>query len=95
MAKVEELSMKPTVIDADLLLLGASFRSEKIGAFAFTMRERVDFYSRIDRTLTELLWLGNQSSYFDSLIVQAASGADSIIARPENFDPSQYNILSA
>jgi hypothetical protein len=95
MAKVEELSMKPTVIDADLLLLGASFRSEKIGAFAFTSRERFDFYSRIDRTLTELLWLGNQSSYFDSLIVQAASGGDSIIARPENFDPSQYNILSA
>jgi len=95
MAKVDELTMKPTVIDADLLTIGASFRSEKIGAFAFTMRERFDFYSRLDRTLTELLWLGNQSSYFDSLIVQAASGADSIIARPENFDPSQYNILSA
>ncbi len=95
MDKVDELTMKPTVIDADLLTIGASFRSEKIGAFAFTMRERFDFYSRIDRTLTELLWLGNQSSYFDSLIVQASSGADSIIARPENFDPSQYNILSA
>jgi hypothetical protein len=95
MAKVDELTMKPTVIDADLLIIGASFRSEKNGAFAFTMRERFDFYSRIDRTLTELLWLGNQSSYFDSLIVQASSGADSIIARPENFDPSQYNILSA
>jgi hypothetical protein len=93
--KVDELTMKPTVIDADLLVLGVSHRTEKTGTFAFTIRQRVDFYSRIDRTLTELLWLGNQSAYFDSLIVQVASGADSIIARPDNFDPSQYNIVSA
>ena len=87
--------MKPTVIDADLLAIGVSHRTEKTGTFAFAIRQRVDFYSRIDRTLTELLWLGNQSAYFDSLIVQLASGTDSIIARPDNFDPSQYNIVSA
>jgi hypothetical protein len=95
LAKVEELTMKPTAIDADLLTFGASLRTEKWGSFAFALRERFDFYSRIDRNLTELIWMGNQSSYFDSLIVQTASGNDSTIARPENFDPTQFNILSA
>ena len=94
-AKVDELTLKPTAIDADFLAFGVSIRTEKMGAFAFAMRERFDFYSRIDRTLTELLWMGNQSSYFDSLIVQTASGIDSAIVRPDNFDPNQYNILSA
>ena len=95
LAKVDELTLKPTALDADFLTFGASIRTEKWGAFAFAMRERFDFYSRIDRTLTELLWMGNQSSYFDSLNVQTSSGADSTIARPDNFDPTQYNILSA
>jgi hypothetical protein len=93
--KVDELTMKPTAIDADFMTFGTSIQTKNAGTFAFSMRDRVDFYSRIDRDLTELLWMGNQSSYFDSLIVQAASGADSIIARPENFDPAQYAVLAA
>jgi hypothetical protein len=95
LAKVDELTMKPTAIDADLLTFGASIRTEKLGSFAFALRERFDFYSRIDRSLTELLWMGNQSSYFDSLVVLTSSGSDSTIARPDNIDPSQFNILSA
>jgi len=93
--QVDVLTLKPTAIDADFLMLGLSVRTEKLGAFAFAMRERFDFYSRLDRTLTELLWMGNQSSYFDSLVVQNVNGGDSIIERPVDFDPEQFTILSA
>jgi hypothetical protein len=92
---VEELTLKPSALDADFLTFGASFNTEKLGAFACTVRERFDFYSRLDRNLTDLLWLGNQSSYFDSLVVLTASGADSIIARPDDLDANQYEIISA
>jgi len=92
---VEKLALKPTAIDIDLLSIGISFQTEKAGAFAFALRDKIDFYSQIDRDLTELLWLGNQSPYFDSLVVMATNNADSIIARPENFDPQQFSIISA
>ncbi|MFM9004952.1 MAG: DUF5723 family protein, partial [Flavobacteriales bacterium] len=89
------LSIKPPLLFAHVLHFPSTIHPENAGTFAFSVRDRVDFYSRIDRALTELLWMGNQSSYFDSLVVLASSGADSVIARPENFDPSQYTVLAA
>lgn len=95
LAKVEELTLKPTAINANFLSLGTWTRMKKAGALAFSISDKMDFYASIDRNLTELFWMGNQSSYFDSLIVQGLSGADSTIGRPENFDPNQFNIISA
>lgn len=95
LAKVDELTMKKSSMDMDLQLFGTSIRTKKAGTFAFSIRDRVDFYSQIDRQLTELAWMGNASSYFDSLVVASSNGLDSVIARPDNFDPNQFTILGA
>ena len=94
-AQVDRLTMKQSTADVDVMIFGNSIRTKKSGTFAFGIRDRVDYYTQLDRQLTELLWMGNQSAYFDSLLIATQSGRDSIIARPDQFIPDQFNILQA
>ncbi|MFN5621862.1 MAG: DUF5723 family protein [Flavobacteriales bacterium] len=95
LAQIDKLTMKQSAVDLDIMTFGNSIRTKKSGTFAFGIRDRVDYYTQLDRQLTELIWMGNQSSYFDSLIIATQSGRDSIIARPDQFNPDQFTILQA
>jgi hypothetical protein len=50
-------------------LFGIHFSSEKFGGFAFSVRDRLDFYSKTNSTLSEILFLGQNASYFTSLLL--------------------------
>ena len=93
--QIDRLTMKQSAVDVDFMFFGNSIRTKKSGTFAFGIRDRVDYYTQLDRQLTELIWMGNQSSYFDSLVIATQSGRDSIIARPDQFNPDQFTILQA
>ena len=93
--QIDRRTMKQSAVDIDFMTFGNSIRTKKSGTFAFGIRNRVDSYMQLDRQLTELIWLGNQSSYFDSLVIATQSGRDSTIARPDQFNPDQFTILQA
>lgn len=93
--QIDRLTMKQSAADVDLMIFGHSIRTKKFGTFAFGIRDRVDYYMQLDRQLTDLIWMGNQSSYFDSLVIANQSGSDSIVERPDQFNPDQFTILQA
>ncbi|WP_338815806.1 DUF5723 family protein (plasmid) [Bernardetia sp. Wsw4-3y2] len=56
-----------TTINATLF--GMHISSEKLGGFAFSIRDRLDFYSKTNSTLSEILFLGQNASYFTNLLL--------------------------
>ncbi|WP_338764435.1 DUF5723 family protein [Bernardetia sp. ABR2-2B] len=50
-------------------LFGLHLSSEKLGGFAFSIRDRLDFYSKTNSTLSEILFLGQNASYFTNLLL--------------------------
>lgn len=55
--------------DAHYNWLGFSFQSEKFGGFAFNINESYNWYSRLNEDLTDIIFKGRLSNYFDSLTV--------------------------
>ncbi len=74
-------------IDVDMTTLGFSIKTAKAGTFAISNRERIDFYSKMGPQVSDLMWLGFNSSYFDSLIVANSNGTFDTIPNSTNIDP--------
>lgn len=68
----------------DFNYFGFSYQHEKIGGFAFGIRERAQWFSNINQNLSELIYLGNTASYFDSLQFVSEQGDTSRIANYES-----------
>jgi len=56
--------------DIDIMTAGFYAQTNKLGSFAFSSRERVDFYSNLGPQASELLWLGYAAPYFEELILE-------------------------
>lgn len=56
--------------DIDLMTAGFALQTNKIGSFAFSSRERVNFYGKMGPQLAEVLWMGFNAPYFDQLVLQ-------------------------
>lgn len=71
--------------DFDFDVMGASYaiNTEKLGGFAFSVKQRFDANGQFGDKVSELLFLGARASYFDSLIV--VNGLDSLTI-PNNPD---------
>lgn len=81
-------------VDVDITTFGFSLQTNKAGTFAFSTRERMDYYSQLGNQVSDLMWLGYNSSYFDSLIVQNSNGTFDTIPNSTNIDPqTQANII--
>lgn len=62
---------------------GFAFQNEKLGGIAFNISESYQWYSKLNEDLTDILFKGKLSNYFDSLTV--VFGADtSVIANNPN-----------
>lgn len=61
---------------------GFAFQNEKIGGIAFNVRESYSWYSRLNEDLTDILFKGKLSSYFDSLTVVFGSDTTVIANNP-------------
>jgi Family of unknown function (DUF5723) len=89
-----EFAKSNNAIDVDIMSLGFSMHTEKSGTFAFSTRDRVDFYSKLGSTVSELVWLGYNASYFDSLVVNIGNGQFDTIPNTTDIDPSKLDIVS-
>lgn len=68
--------------DVDVLTFGFAAQTTNAGSFAFSSRERVDYFSQLGPQVSELLWLGYNAPYFEQLIL--ANG--DTIPNTENID---------
>lgn len=59
----------PFGFNFDAMLIGASIYVKKVGGFAFSINDRVQFFSRLNRTASEIVFLGNNASYFPFLLL--------------------------
>jgi hypothetical protein len=64
-----DLTNTPLSTTINATLFGFHVSSEKLGGFAFSIRDRLDFYSETNSTLSEILFLGQNASYFTSLLL--------------------------
>jgi hypothetical protein len=78
---------EPVSINVDYVLLGASYHHPDIGGFAFTVRDKVQWYSKFDENAAELMFLGFNSQYFDLLEIEDANGQTQIIQNGTDLDP--------
>ncbi len=81
-------------INADVGLLGFAFTNDKIGGFGFRINTHNQWYSKLGKNASEILFLGRTAPYFDSLTI--VNGIDtSVIANdPSAFDMDTLNILN-
>ncbi len=54
-------------INVDVMLVGAAIQLPKIGGFAFSMRDKIQFYSKLNPLSANLLFLGHNSDYFTGI----------------------------
>ncbi|MBL0045197.1 MAG: hypothetical protein IPP33_12640 [Flavobacteriales bacterium] len=56
-------------LNADVMLMGACYASEKLGGFAFQVRDRAQWNSKFGPGMAELMFEGYRSNYFDLLVL--------------------------
>jgi hypothetical protein len=64
---IPRLQNKALSANIDFMIVGASISLPKIGGFAFSIRDRIQFFTRLNPTVTEIAFLGQNASYFPEL----------------------------
>jgi hypothetical protein len=70
----QQFAQQTNAMDLDVMLIGASMNLGKLGAIGFSMRDRMDMYSKMGPEVAELIWLGSTASMFSDLIIETANG---------------------
>lgn len=70
MTAANEYTDKRMWAQAGITWLGFSYQDEKIGGFAFSIRDRMQWNSKLNDQASQFLFLGYHAPYFDSLAVQ-------------------------
>lgn len=76
---IEDYANAGIALSLDYNWLGASYYHDVLGGVAISIREHYNWYSKLNEQTTDLIFRGNLSSYFDSLVI-AFNGDTSIIA---------------
>ena len=63
----------PLAFNADGMAIGVAFQTDSAGGFAFTMRDRVQWYSKFNKTVSEIMFQGFWAPYFDILMLADSS----------------------
>lgn len=85
-----QFSQEPNAADIDVMVTGFSLQTEKLGSFAFSVRDKVDYYSQLGSKVSDLLWLGYTADYFNQYVL---SSGDTIDAYPNISDDSLALII--
>ncbi len=78
---------------ADYNWFGFSYQSKRFGGIALNIRENYQWYSQMNSELTDILFKGKLSNYFDSLTIKDASGNISMIANNTNLSQDTLNMV--
>jgi len=77
--------------NADLGTFGFSYATEKFGGIAFRINDNISMYSQFGEDMSEMLFMGRQSTYFDSLVYLDTNGVQTTIA---NYDMQDADSLA-
>jgi hypothetical protein len=55
--------------DIDIMTMGFAKQTQGFGSFGFSVRDRIDFYSKMGDQLSDIIWLGYSSPYFNELVL--------------------------
>lgn len=80
---VKRFTNSDLLINLSNTLFGASWQDEKIGGFAFAIRQRVSWNSTLNESASEFLFEGFNSPYFDSIAVQPNGDTIGYATNPE------------
>ena len=87
-----EFANSANAVDVDFSPFGMSVRTSKLGTFAFKTRDRANLFYELGPQISEIVWLGNTASYFDSLVV-VTNGIKDTIANSPNLDEATLNTV--
>lgn len=65
-------------VNVDFMSIGLAVRTQKLGTFAFSIKDKASFHSSLGTQVSQLMWLGFNAPYFDSLVVKEGGGYDTI-----------------
>ncbi|MCB9197350.1 MAG: hypothetical protein H6600_02755 [Flavobacteriales bacterium] len=71
-------------MNMDLGSFGFAYNSEKLGGIAFRMNDNFNAYMRLNNTVSDMLFMGKFSNYFDTLVYVDPSTGDT--SRFANYD---------
>jgi hypothetical protein len=80
---------KSLAVNADVNWFGISYQHDKLGGFAFGIRESVRFYSKFSQQTSDFLFRGYGAAYFDTLHLNNGSAVANTQA---NYLANQGNI---
>ena len=80
---------KALALNADLNWLGISYQHDKIGGFAFGVRETFRYYSKFSQKTSDMIFRGYGSSYFDTLHL---NNGTAVLNDSANYVANQGNI---
>lgn len=79
---------EPISMNFDYMLFGAYYQHRKAGGFAFTIRDKIQWYSEFDTKASDLMFLGYNSQYFDQVQIERPDGSTQIIQNSPNLSDS-------
>jgi hypothetical protein len=71
---------------------GFAFQNEKFGGIAFNIRENYQYYSKLNRTTTDILFRGKLANIFDSLTLVFGNDT-STVANYQNMSPDSLRAV--
>lgn len=80
-------------VNVDMGSFGFSYCDPKIGGIAFRVNDRFQWYSQLGKDASELLFLGFNASYFDSLLYYNGSDTITIANNPNMSQDSIENVV--
>ena len=80
-------------ISANLNWGGFAYQNKRFGGIAINVNENYQWFSRMNSTLTDILFKGKLSNYFDSLSIQDANGDIQVISNTGNISQDTLNMV--
>lgn len=68
---IKEFTDAGNTIDLTYMWAGAAVNTEKLGGFAYTTRDNIQFSSRLSEDLATMMYLGGTAPYFEQLILSS------------------------
>lgn len=85
---------EPIAMNLDYMLFGAFYHNRDIGGFAFTIRDRIQWYSEFDTKASDLMFLGYNSQYFDQVQIERPNGSTQIIQNSPDLPDSLRSMIT-
>lgn len=81
-------------LNADIGSFGIAFTGEKLGGIGFRVNDRFQWNSTFGKTAADILFLGYNADYFDSLTVMNAFGDTSVVSNSEDWSSDSLSIIN-